>query len=202
MPRRLLALALLLLITALGLVALACGEDGENGGATPTATAAAAEATPTAPAGETPGETPFAGSREPVEKAAGAVSATPLLVDVRGAAHEGFDRIVFEFDAADPGFRVEYVDEALGCGTGEPEEVEGAAFLQVKVQPAAAHDEAGAPTFPQQELTPGLSSIVAGRQTCDFEADVTWVIGLTEEADFTATSLLDPFRVVVDVAHP
>jgi hypothetical protein len=191
-----------LLIAALGLVALACEDDDEDGGATPTATTVSAEATPTAPAGETPSETPFAGGRDPVVVPAGDITDIPRLTDVRAAAHEGFDRIVFEFDAPRPGFRVEYVDEALGCGTGEPEEVEGAAFLQVKIQPADAHDDAGAPTFPQQELTFDLSSIVAARQTCDFEADVTWVVGLAEEADFTATSLLDPFRVVVDVAQP
>jgi hypothetical protein len=205
MPRRLLIITALLLTTGFGLVALGCGDDDKDGGEEPTATAttAAVDATATAPSDETPSETPFAGSREPVVVPAGAMpDGIPRLVDVRAAAHEGFDRIVFEFDAPEPGFRVEYVEEALGCGTGEPEELEGAAFLQVKIQPADAHDDAGAPTFPQQELTPGLSSIVAARQTCDFEADVTWVVGLAEEVDFTAVSLLDPFRVVVDVGHP
>jgi len=202
MPRRPLAVTLLLLVSALGLIALACGDDNKDGGATPIATTAAAEATPTAPAGETPSETPFQGGREPIEVPGPAAPPVLVLTDVRAAAHEGFDRIVFEFQGGLPGYRVEYVDEATGCGSGLPVEIAGAALLQVRMAPAAAHDDAGAPTFPQQELLPGLPSILEAEQTCDFEADVTWVIGLTEEADFTAVSLLDPFRVVVDVAHP
>jgi hypothetical protein len=184
-------------------MALACEDDDEDGGAGPTPTTSPAEATPTPPSDVTPSATPFAGGRDPVEEPAGDMpNGQPKLVDVRAAEHEGFDRFVLEFDAAEPGFRVEYVDEALGCGSGLPATIQGAAFLQVKVQPAVAHDDAGAPAFAQQEITPGLPSILEAEQTCDFEADVTWVIGLTEEADFTAVSLLDPFRVVVDVAHP
>lgn len=202
MFRRLLAPTLLLLVTALGLTALACEDHAGRPAFTQHRRDVSAEPTPTAPAGETPSETPFAGGREPIEVLGPTAPPVLVLTDVRAAAHEGFDRIVFEFDEAVPGYRVEYVDEALGCASGEPATIQGAAFLQVKVQPAAAHDDAGAPTFPQRELLPGLPSILEAEQTCDFEADVTWVVGLTEEADFTAVSLLDPFRVVVDVAHP
>ena len=202
MPRRLLIVTTLVLTTALGLIAIGCDED-DDGDAEPTATTAAAEATATAPSDETPSGTPFAGSRDPVVVPAGAMpTGQPKLIDVRAAEHEDFDRIVFEFDAADPGFRVEYVDEAIGCGSGLPVEIAGAALLRVRITPVAAHDEAGAPTFPQQEFMPALPSIVEAEQTCDFEADVTWVIGLTEEADFTAVAVTDPFRIVVDVAHP
>jgi hypothetical protein len=201
MPRPILIVAAL--IVALGIIAAGCGDDENGEEPSPTSTTAAAEATPTSAAGETPGETPFAGGRDPVELPAGALpNGQPKLVDVRAAAHEGFDRIVFEFDKPQPGFRVEYVEEALGCGSGLPATIQGAALLQVKVQPSVAHDDAGNPTFAQQEIMPGLASILEAEQTCDFEADVTWVVGLTQEADFTAVSLLDPFRVVVDVAHP
>ena len=201
MPRRLIVASALVLTAALSLLLLACGDDEEEG---PTPTPTTAAASPTALSGETvtPGATPFQGGREPVEQPPEVSDTTPRLVDVRAASHEGFDRAVFEFDTAGPGFRVEYVDEATGCGSGLPAEIEGGALLQVRMTPADAHDEAGAPTFGEQELTPDLPSIIEAEQTCDFEADVTWVIGLTEEADFTAISLMEPFRVVVDVAHP
>lgn len=201
MPRLLLAVTLLLLVSALGLAALACEDDNKDGGVTPTPTTVAIES-PTAPPDETPGATPFAGGREPIEVPGPTAPPVLVLTDVRAAAHEGFDRIVFELQGGLPGYRVEYVDEATGCGSGEPVEIAGGALLRVRMAPAAAHDDAGAATFPQQELMPGLASILEAEQTCDFEADVTWVVGLTEEADFTAVSLLDPFRVVVDVAHP
>jgi hypothetical protein len=68
--------------------------------------------------------------------------------------------------------------------------------------PAAAHDDAGETTFGPQIISPGLPSILAVVSTCDFEGQVTWVVGLRNEADFTALTLNGPFRVVVDVAHP
>ncbi|MEX0785120.1 MAG: hypothetical protein WD939_00640, partial [Dehalococcoidia bacterium] len=70
------------------------------------------------------------------------------------------------------------------------------------ISPAAAHDDAGAPTFPQRDLRPSFASILEAIQTCDFEADVTWVLGLSEEVDFSAITQREPFRVVVDVARP
>lgn len=191
-------LAYAALLLSIGLIAFAAcnGDDSET---SPTATDLAAEASATVPPADA---TPFQGSREAVEKPEGDVPSTPLLVDVRAAEHEGFDRIVFEFNAANPGFRAEYVDEATGCGSGLPVEIAGAALLQVRITPVAAHDEAGAPTFAQQELAPDLPSILEAEQTCDFEGEVTWVVGLAEEADFTAITLREPFRIVVDVAHP
>lgn len=201
MPRRSFTVIVLLVITILGLVSAACnGDDGEPS-PTETAGAVVSPTSPPAPT-DTPSLTPFEGSREPVEVPGGTAPPTPLLVDVRAASHEGFDRIVFEFDGGEPGFRVQYIDEATGCGSGLPVELEGTALLEVHMVPADAHNEAGEPTFAEQELAPGLPSILEAKQTCDFEADVTWVIGLAEEADFTAITQTDPFRIVVDVAHP
>jgi hypothetical protein len=121
---------------------------------------------------------------------------------VRTAGHEGFDRIVFEFSDALPGYRVEYVDEAIGCASGEAVDVDGAALLQVRLVPAQAHNEAGNTTIPATQLRPTLTAIGHAVLTCDFEAEVTWVIGLSEELDFRVVDLEDPFRVVVDVAQP
>ena len=39
-------------------------------------------------------------------------------------------------------------------------------------------------------------------RTGDFEGQVTWVLGLTEELDFRVSDPTDPTRVVVDVGHP
>jgi hypothetical protein len=196
--------AALLAVAALAFVA--CNDDDDdNGDIAPTATAPAAEsptpgaATPT-PAAE-PDE-PFQGARDPVEVTGDAAPPVAVLTDVRSASHEGYDRIVFEFSGAMPGYRVEYVDEAVGCGSGEPVEVAGTAYLQVKMQPAQAHDDAGNATVESQTIDVGLSSLVEATSTCDFEADVTWVLGLSEEVDFRVLALEDPFRVVVDVAQP
>ena len=125
------------------------------------------------------------------------------LTDVRAARQDGFDRVVFEFDSALPGVNVEYVSPpALACGSGLPVEVAGDVLLQIRMSPAAAHDDAGEVTFSPQAISPGLQSILAVVSICDFEGQVTWVVGLTSEADFTVVTLADRFRIVVDVAHP
>ena len=198
-------------IAVLGLSGLllvaACGEE-EGAPATPTTTTAATEAaSPTAPAVATetpaPAATPtFEGGREPVEAPAQSQGA-PLLADVRTGEHEGYDRITFEFEGdGRPAYRVEYITApATGCGSGLPATIAGAALLQARFAPANAHDDQGTPTFGSTELTPGLTSIVEAEQTCDFEAHVTWVIGLSQEVDFRVFELEDPPRIAIDLQH-
>ena len=176
----------------------ACGDGGSGPAATATALPPAD--------GETTPEPAFEGGRDPVERSSalpGDASDIARLVDVRTGRHEGFDRVVFEFTGTLPGYRVEYTTApATGCGSGLAAEIAGAALLQVRMAPAAAHNDDGASTFGPQELTPGLPAILEIESTCDFEAILTWVVGLSEAADFSVTDLVEPLRVVVDVAHP
>jgi len=196
-------------LLAFGALALAACGGGDND-KTPTATAPAAETpsatAPTAgPASETTPEPTFSGGREPVEGSLGFLSGAPpfgTLVDVRAAEHETYDRIVFEFAGAPPTYRVEYVENPTACGSGEDVAVEGAALIAVSFTPAGAHTDAGEPALGFQSLALGLPAIVAAASACDFEGEVTWIVGLTEEADFRVTALDDPLRLLVDVAHP
>ena len=201
MPR----LAVLLLAAGLIVLAACDGGNGDSGApATRTADTPAATSTSPPEATETPGRAPdeFEGRREPIEED-GTGRLTAALVDVRAAEHDGFDRVVFEFEASRPGYRVEYVSLPItACGSGLPVEVLGDAFLRVRMTPATAHDDAGTPTFGALELTPALATILEVEQTCDFEGEVTWVLGLVEEVDFGVSTFPDPFRVAVDVAHP
>ncbi len=199
------------------LAASACG--GEKAATpTPGATVTAPAGTATAPAGTATASasptagltvvgTPFAGTREPVEGAAspGLPLGGALLVDVRAAAHEDFDRIVFEFTGGLPGYRVEYVaPPILQDASGEPVAIAGSAFLRVRFEPAAAHDPGtGTPTYTgPPELSPGLPSLLEAEQTGDFEGVLTWALGLTEAADFAVFPLREPFRIAIDIAHP
>lgn len=183
-------------------ILIAACNGGGSAPATPTIDAGD-DATATATIPE-PTSTPvFEGGRDPVEGPGVSESGFPRLVDVRTGRHEGFDRVVFEFDGARPGYRVEYVSQPIiQCGSGFDIDVAGGAFLQVLMELAAAHNDAGTPTFGPQELIPGLPSILEVQSTCDFEGQVTWVLGLTEEVDFLVIELTGPFRIVVDVAHP
>ena len=190
--------AAVVLCSAALLALAACGDGGSDPAATATALPPAD--------GETTPEPAFEGGRDPVERSSalpGDAGDIARLVDVRTGRHEGFDRVVFEFTGTLPGYRVEYTTApAEGCGSGLAAEIAGAALLQVRMAPAAAHDDDGASTFGPQELTPGLPAILEIESTCDFEAILTWVVGLSETADFSVTDLVEPLRVVVDVAHP
>jgi hypothetical protein len=187
---------------AVGLFA-ACGDDDD---ASPTSTPGAE--TPTA-AGETPGatNTPFDGGTAPVTATAPVGLEPPLLQDVRAASHEGYDRIVFEFEGTGvPGYVVEYTPDAVACGSGEDRAAElgdgmvPAAILRVQMQPSNAHTEAGEATVPLR-IEPNLSTLRTGLLTCDFEADVTYHLALTAEQPFAVSVLENPPRLVVDIAN-
>ena len=123
------------------LFALACGSNDDSpssGVATETAANDIATATATSPpstaavtpAGVEPSPTearptgtarplPFDGGTAPVIEVRELGSAA-TLVEVRAAAHDGFDRIVFEFAGdAVPGYRVQYLAHVVACGSGE-----------------------------------------------------------------------------------
>lgn len=141
----------------------------------------------------------FSGTTEATEKLR-ADAPVAVLREVRAAGQEGFDRVVFELDAI-PGYRIGYVDQPIQCGSGEPVEVAGAARLQVQLLPAQAHTEAGEPTVQQRERHLDLPVLKELESTCDFEADVTWVLGLASRRPYRVQELASPARLVVDIGH-
>jgi len=189
------------------IVAVSCGDDDEKTPSPSAAPTGGAIGTRTATpgGGESPTDEPFSGGRTPVQ-----VTATPgmtqaLLKDMRTAKHTTFDRFTLEFDSAPPGYKVEYVKPPiLADPSGKEVTIDGKAFLQITIQGAAAHDpNTGNPTYTGPlELKPELPSLLEAEGTGDFEAVLTWVLGLNEEADFRVTTLERPPRLVIDVGHP
>jgi hypothetical protein len=115
-----------------------------------------------------------------------------------------FDRITFEFRDARPGYLVEYVaPPIIADASGEEVEIDGDAFLRIRMEPAAGHDPVtGDVTYDGDlELNPELPALVEAERTGDFEGVLTWVLGLAEETDFRVYELQEPYRLVVDVAH-
>ena len=125
------------------------------------------------------------------------------LVSVRHAAHDGYDRLVFEWSTAGrPGAHVEYIDRPVrSCGSGEVVPLAGDAWLLVKFTPAMAHTEEGHPTVGDRSRSPNLPILKGLELTCDFEADVSWVAGVSSPQRYRAFALMDPPRVIVDLAH-
>ncbi|NTX09956.1 hypothetical protein HUA76_04070 [Myxococcus sp. CA056] len=125
------------------------------------------------------------------------------LRSVRAGAHPDFDRVVFEFEGTQlPGYRVGYAKEpVVQCGSGDPASLAGKGQLQVTFTPARAHTDAGQPTVATRELKPALPVLLELERTCDFEGEVTWVLGNKSVQAFRVLELREPTRLVVDVQH-
>lgn len=125
------------------------------------------------------------------------------LRSVRTGRNDGFDRVVFEFDGPQlPGYHLEYIDSpVIKCGSGDPTEIAGQGWLQVRLTPARAHSEQGQPTITEREQMPSLPIIRELELTCDFEGEVTWVLGNQRPLKYRVMELRDPTRLVVDVRH-
>ena len=130
---------------------------------------------------------------------AGAQSA-PTLVDVRAGRHPGFDRVVFEFRGAVPEHHVRYVEQLVEDGSGNPVSVAGNADLEVVFQGANAHKADGTPSVGPRRFSPGLTAVKEVAQTGDFEAVVSYGIGLDRRRPLTVSTLSGPSRLVIDVS--
>ena len=96
-----------------------------------------------------------------------------LLMAVRAARHENYDRVVFEFAGQLPGYRVQYTQPPIQQdASGLPIKIAGNAFLTVRMEPAAVHDDSGKPTMALKELVLNLPSLLELTQTGDFDSRV------------------------------
>jgi hypothetical protein len=126
-----------------------------------------------------------------------------LLTDVRAARHDGFDRVVFELGRGEPpSFHLEYIDKPVRkCGSGDPTPIAGDAWLEVRLEPADAHTPNGVATITERERKLELGVLRELELTCDFEAQVVWVLGVSKPNPYRVLTLNDPLRLVVDVKH-
>jgi hypothetical protein len=131
--------------------------------------------------------------------ASAAAPTVPVLVGIRAAHHPTFDRIVFDFDGGLPATReAAYVPELIGDPSGLPVPVAGRAILQVRFAQADSHDAGGNATAPDR-IAFALPNVVTAVRSGDFEAVVTYGIGLASRQPFRLSTLTNPDRIVIDV---
>lgn len=211
------------LLVALGvllIVLLVAGDHGTSTTAAASSTAPTAPATTTTEAGTTAapttsqGETTttagtttttttgFAGDTAPKSGA----GASGLLTGVRIGDHEGYTRIVFDFqEPAFPTWDFSYVPGAIQ-GMVEPEGgwVAGSAFLVARFQPSGTADLSGDEAVMTYDgprrIDVGQGSVVQLLIIEDFEANLWWAIGLTGEKPFSVGTMTGPPRIYVDIA--
>ena len=144
-------------------------------------------------------------STQPVRVAAHART-TALMTAVRVARHEGYDRVVFQFRKALPGYDVRYVSRpVVQDPSGRAVAVQGGYVLRVRMSAAADVDlaRAGASltyTGPRRisTKTPEVVQLV---RTGGFEGVLTWAVGVRDRVDFRVIALRDPYRIVVDLRN-
>jgi hypothetical protein len=189
------------LVAAALLAVSACGGDNGSPAAQPPGTTTTAATTTT-----TDGIDPLEGAgTTPVEKKSTG-SEIALLERVAVGRHEGFDRVVFQFRHDLPGYRVEYVEPPLKeDGSGNVVQVEGNAFVLVRMELASGFDL----TVDEGELVytgprrlkgsaAGTSIVREVVRTGDFEAVLSWAVGLDDRVDFRVRTATAPARLIVD----
>lgn len=136
------------------------------------------------------------------------------LVDVRVGAHDGYDRVTFEFapprDGKYFGLPPYEIKAAtlpiVQDGSGEPVEVAGESFASIVIHGASGVDFTGQSGYEvtydgPKEIRPGYEALVEATQTGDFEAVLSWAFGMNEGSCWTVVELEDPLRLVIDLSH-
>ncbi len=193
------------LVVAALLALSGCGDSsGGNGGqpgAEPPTTTTTASTSET-----TDGIDPLEGAGTTSVEGTATGSATALLERVAIGRHEGFDRVVFQFRDHLPGYRVEYVEPPLKeDGSGNVVQVKGSAFVVVRMEPASGFDLTTGEGVMVYRGPKRIDGAAAGTsivrelvRTGDFEAVLSWAVGLEERVDFRVRTTTSPARLIVD----
>ncbi|RKT07026.1 hypothetical protein BX286_5076 [Streptomyces sp. 3211.6] len=130
-------------------------------------------------------------------------STTPLVVNARWGGHCTYDRIVIDLQGSVPSFTVTPVSQLVYDGSGKPVPLPGKYFLEIRLHPAAGHDDAGNNVYQGPKLQQiSLSKLKGLALTGDFEGYVTFGAAFDTPPAYSTSVLHAPERLVVDIAHP
>ncbi|WP_369149605.1 hypothetical protein [Streptomyces sp. R44] len=129
--------------------------------------------------------------------------ATALVVNARWGGHSTFDRLVIDVRGAMPAVTVHQTRSLHYDGSGNRVPLAGKHFLEIKLSPAAAHDDSGRSVYQGPRLLkihlPALKGVAL---TGDFEGVVTIGAAFDTKPVYKTFRLHSPERFVVDIAHP
>jgi len=129
-----------------------------------------------------------------------------LFVEMRAASHPGYDRLVFEFGGdKPPPHRIQTVDEVRQDPSDKLIPLRGKRFLVV-VFDGAVLDTAQWESDPAKSrrytgpdrITPDLPLLKEIAISGDFEAVLSFGVGLSGQTEFKVDELSSPSRLVID----
>lgn len=127
---------------------------------------------------------------------------TPLVVNARWGGHATYDRIVIDLRGYVPGATVTSVPRLVQDGSGTPVPLAGKYFLEIRFNPAAAHNDAYESVYQGPRLQKiYLSKLKGLALTGDYEGYVTFGAAFDTVPYYRTFVLHSPERFVVDIAH-
>ena len=131
------------------------------------------------------------------------------IVDVRVGTHDGYDRVVFEFEAppgqpaAIPEHRIREAELPLvETPAGTEMALAGEHFLHLTLLGGTRLTADFEETYEGPlRFEPGFPQLRGLAEAGDFEATADWYIGLADEPCLRVVLLTDPARLVIDLRH-
>ncbi|MGW0758976.1 AMIN-like domain-containing (lipo)protein [Streptomyces sp. NPDC002814] len=143
-----------------------------------------------------------AGTTIPASVSAAQAPPIALVVNARWGGHCTYDRLVIDVRGTMPPVSVKPVKELRYDGSGKKVPLAGKYFLEIKLSPAAAHNEAGQSVYRGPKLLkiylPKLKGLAL---TGDFEAVVTFGAAFNSKPVYKTSKLHSPERFVLDIKH-
>ncbi|MEX1277737.1 MAG: hypothetical protein WEI16_01635, partial [Chloroflexota bacterium] len=129
----------------------------------------------------------------------------PLVAqDIRVGTHDGYDRIVFEYDGGTPNLELDLAQPPyVRDPSGLPLTVAGSPVYRITLTGATKWDtQTGEQPYQgPTNFEPGYAQIVQFVEFGDFEATHNWYLGVNGGECLRVFQLTDPSRVVIDVQH-
>jgi hypothetical protein len=159
---------------------------------------------------EAPSSSPTVGPRPPsaastADASAPRTSETAHLAAVRLGQHDGNDRLVLEFTDSVPGYTIGYRPLPMRMdASGADIPLPGAnAAVHISLTSATASGQGtGDGTYLGPSTVTADSAVVTEAKAAgDFEAVLSWAVGLRSQVPFRVSTLGGPPRIVIDFLH-